>query len=498
MEKKLFLKLIKQNHTIMKAYFLIFGCFYITFCNAQEFETYENGLIYSPEAMERLKGIVGDKNEEFRVCDYNKQYFSIEQTKGRIYQLSEPNIKSLIQDLKNNIPLASFAKKYGVTEKENQLRLLIKQHYTTYKDKKVVGIRERPEGIRMEIDENEWNNSRAGNWVWNISDGKYVQVAYLKDDFSSTVLPSRYNRMIQYSECLIDTTSQIFSKNASQTIWFSEDDVSRSMQEKFMRFIVRKFEKKAPKVRYKKGLSDEEMFARIDSLQKWEKSKKIFVQKELHKNPEFKMLLIQAYKEALVNKNSNDDFEYYVANYISDEEALELKRNRIVVGQCSMDDSPRIHAMNIAQLAGESVNWDIFLRAHLNILNDNFNRVSDGSWAWAARETYIKELESLNIHVSELLLGISLRARNVAEGHYYGSIGRMGRAISESKEVANYMEELQIMIADKKLDDFNRLLMFYLYDNLIYHNDKSVKKEIYKSERQRIIPQLPNYLQKAI
>ena len=74
----------------------------------------------------------------------------------------------------------------------------------------------------------------------------------------------------------------------------------------------------------------------------------------------------------------------------------------------------------------------------------------------------------------------------------------MGRAISESKEITVYLDELPMMVADKKLDDFNRLLMFYLYDNLIYHTDKSEKKESYKSERERIIPLLPEYLQKEV
>lgn len=482
----------------MKTYCLIISFFFISLGSGQEFKTHENGLIYSPEAMERLKGIVGEKNEEFRVCDYNKQYYSIEQTRGKIYQLSDPNVESLVHDLKADIAPASFVKKYGVSANGNNMGLLTKQHYTNYKGEKVVGIREQPDGIRIEIDENEWETSKSGNWVWNVSNRKYVQVAYLRGGFSSTPLSDRYNRMIQYSECLIDTTSQIFAMDASRKIWYGTSDSSRSKQEKFMKFLVRKFGKKAPIVGYKKGLSDEEMFARMDSLQEWEKSKKLFVQQELHKNPEFKKLLGQGYQEALANKNSNDDFEYYVANYLSNEKALELKRNRIVVGGCSMDEAPRIHAMNIAQLAGESVNWDIFLRAHLNILNDNFSRVSDGSWAWEARETYIKELESLNIHVSELLFGIALRASNVAEGHYYGSIGRMGRAISESKEVSVYLNELPMMVADKKLDDFNRLLMFYLYDNLIYHTDKSEKKESYKSERERIIPLLPDYLQKEV
>jgi len=74
-----------------------------------------------------------------------------------------------------------------------------------------------------------------------------------------------------------------------------------------------------------------------------------------------------------------------------------------------MDSSPRYHELSIAELAEETVNWEIFLRSHLDIMNDNFNRMSDGSYAWAGRKTYIKELEILYINVLDLVLGISIR-----------------------------------------------------------------------------------------
>lgn len=98
-----------------------------------------------------------------------------------------------------------------------------------------------------------------------------------------------------------------------------------------------------------------------------------------------------------VNKiRSPVDFEEYVSCYKSPKVALELKRSRIVVGGCSQDMSPRVHAMNIALLSAETINWEIFLRSHLDIMNDNFERMSDGSYAWAGRKTYIKELEVLD------------------------------------------------------------------------------------------------------
>jgi len=482
----------------MKNFSLII-CFYICLnLNAQEFPTYKNGLIYSPTAMEKLKGIVGDKNEEFRVCDFYKEYKSIEQTKGKIFEVEVSNISGLIKDLRSNIPLSSFEKKYDKQLEEDDFFLLTKHDYVDYKEKQMVSIRERPDGQRLEIAFAKWPEFHSKHWFWSNVNDNHFRIVYLERPFANPKIPERYSRMIQYSECLIDTTSQIFTADATRMSWYIEDDSTRIHQEEFMAFITGEYDVKEPKMKYDENMSQEEIMAQYDSLQRWEKAKKGFVSLILSKRPKFKKLLDNAYSEALKNKNSTDEFEYYVAHYLSPSKSLTLKRNRIVVGQCSMDDSPRVHAMNIAQLAGESINWDIFLRSHLNVLNDNVSRVSDGSWAWEGRKTYIKELEELDIEVPDLLFGIALRASNMADGHYFGNIGRLGRAISESKDVKSVEENLSSMIADQSLDDFNRLLMFYLYDNVVYHMDSTKEKYSYKDKRGKAKYLLPSYLSEKI
>lgn len=63
---------------------------------------------------------------------------------------------------------------------------------------------------------------------------------------------------------------------------------------------------------------------------------------------------------------------------------LDEMRSIKVIGGCSQDSSPRDHAVNIALLSAETNNWSVFLKAHLDIMNDRFERVSDGSYAWGA------------------------------------------------------------------------------------------------------------------
>ena len=164
---------------------------------------------------------------------------------------------------------------------------------------------------------------------------------------------------------------------------------------------------------------------------------------------------------------------------------LKEMRNTRVIGGCSQDSRPRKHAINIALLSAETYNWEVFLKAHLDIMNDRFERMSDGSYAWAQRNTYIKELEELNINVADLLLGISLRIENPANNHYYGSIGRIGRALSETNNKSEIETTMLAIVADTELDYYNRLLFYFLFKNYNYHL-KDELAQINNSEKLRL------------
>lgn len=177
---------------------------------------------------------------------------------------------------------------------------------------------------------------------------------------------------------------------------------------------------------------------------------------------------------------------------------LDDMRSIEVIGGCSMDSRPREHAINIALLSAETTNWEVFLKAHLDIMNDRFDRMSDGSYAWAQRKTYIKELEDLDINVTDLLMGISFRMENPASNHYYGSIGRLGRAITESKNRSDFESSILSMIEDKELDDYNRLLAYFLF--LSYNNNLKGKPDQDKNlARLKLsVARLPSYLSEKI
>ncbi len=157
---------------------------------------------------------------------------------------------------------------------------------------------------------------------------------------------------------------------------------------------------------------------------------------------------------------------------------LDEMRSTRVIGGCSQDSRPRSHAMHIALLSAETYNWEVFLKAHLDIMNDHFERVSDGSYAWGERNTYIKELEELNINVPDLIFGILFDIKNPANNHYFGSIGRVGRALSETKNRSEMEQTILSIISDNELDIHNRILFCFLFRNYNYYiKDETVKKE---------------------
>ena len=74
----------------------------------------------------------------------------------------------------------------------------------------------------------------------------------------------------------------------------------------------------------------------------------------------------------------------------------------------------------------------------------------------------------------------------------------MGRALSESQYQAAIENKILDMIRDEKLDDYNRVLMYYLYLNYNYYveNKELQKKNIEKL--QSAVNTLPAYLASKI
>lgn len=174
---------------------------------------------------------------------------------------------------------------------------------------------------------------------------------------------------------------------------------------------------------------------------------------------------------------------------------LDRMRSTKVAGRCGMDTLPREHAIQIALLAAETTNWDVFLMSHLNIMNDRFDRRSDNSITNSLRGTYLKELESLNINVTDLLLGSIFQISNPNNNHYFGNVSRIGRALSETKYRSQVEKAIYEVITDTSVDDYNRFLFYYLFDSYFGYSNENRDKKVSVNKLSVAFKTLPKYFQ---
>jgi len=476
---------------------LLFGI--SSYSQNTEFGQSNNELIYSDTTMKQLKFIVDSLNLKFKACDLNKIYLSKPQAKAHYVSLEGKKAKEVKKDMEANISFDDFIKKYSQAEVEKEL-LVVKFKYKNYKEKNVVEFSSLELNKNYEHEFNFEENLKSydqplkGKWVFrHYQKSEYseesIDAFYFTTDFTQQPMPEIYAKMIQYSDCMVDTTAHVFYEKAHK-----RSARLRNKQPLKSKEFIDYIHKSTNMPDFNEEYNEDNYEIYLKKYQLWDSLRLKRVDSLRIKDKKFDILLKEAIQEVMEKGGSDDEFEEYVGLYYSKKTALELKRNRIVIGGCSQDNSPRIHALNIAKLAAETIHWEIFLRSHLDIMNDRFERVSDGSYAWGKRKTYIKELEILDINVLDLLLGISLRIENPSDNHYYGSIGRIGRALSETNK-SNEMEiKMFEMIADTQLDDYNRILMYYLFLNY-NHNIEDKEKQAENNQKLLVaVKALPTYL----
>lgn len=452
-----------------------------------EFATQSNGLMYSESDMKTLRFIVDSLNLRFKTCDLTKKFYSNPQTKGQAvtFRSETSDLKMIMEELGKNISYHDLLNKYAAFIHSSDSNKLIVQ---SGKDNFLSGS----PGNGYEQIDITWGKSFntniiSGKWIYTYDPSSTyykfntLYCYFFPTGFTSVPIPDKYSSLIQYVDCMIDTSAVLYLVNKGQRRNSADHS---ELYDKINDYINTAMKRK------KSGKDD------------WEhnyiSAKKILYAKENLKDDNyFREIIEEVADECMESKQCNDELESLIGDFVSKEKALTLKRSRRVMGMCSQDDSPRRHAFSIALLAAEAHSWDIFLRAHLDIMNDRFDRMSDGSYAWGGRKTYLKELEELNLNIVDLMLGLTLRAQNVAENHYYGTIWRMGWALTESKEKNIFEEKAIAMMKDEALDEFNRGLVFLLYQSYINRLGEKESKQK-KEELKQNSNTFPSFIQASI
>jgi hypothetical protein len=457
-----------------------------------EFKTYSNGLIYDEHTMHRLGIIVDSLNVRFRSCDLSHPYFSKMQGMGVFVELPS---KKAREQVRKGITLDEFSKLFPDNVKKRIW--VVKSRYENYEGKRIIEYASLPgNGERHEIEVNDnASHDKAKGWIIS-PDG---EEAVWLDGLTSIELPMNYARLVQYVDCMVDTTTEIFFPQAKGRVLQEVSNNSKAAD--FLQWVESLPGKAKPDYPDYEKTDKADIDSLITSYYKrqneWDSLRITNLDKVMARSAYRLSVLMEATDEGIEKGNSDPRLEFYVERYVSKEKALQLKRGRRVVGFCSMDQSPRYHAMSICKLSAETAQWDIFLRSHLDVMNDRFERQSDGSYAWAGRKTYLKELEELDIHAVDLLIGTSLRVENVSENHYWGSINRVGRALSDASDKPALESRLLAMIHDDKLDIYNRLLIAYLFDHYAYNLEDEQEKEVAIKKLKSALLKAPASIQSA-
>jgi hypothetical protein len=344
-----------------------------------------------------------------------------------------PN-KEALRMIEKGILIDEFLKRYSLREKANRV-WVYKFDYTNYNGVNLIRYSELPFGSG-----NQKSISAASHKSNDKTTGWVVDIdnknAVYLEQLKSMELPFEYARLVQYVDCMIDTRS-------------------------------------------------------------WDSLRLIHLDNEMQNSDYWIGILKEAVVNGIATGESDAEIEFYVARYLSKEDALKLMRSRKVMGNCSMDQSPRYHAMNICKLSAETLQWDIFLRSHLDIMNDRFESMSDGNYAWAGRKTYLKELEELDIPAVDLLIGTCIRVINVGDNHYFSSISRVGRGLSDASDKKALEENLLSMIKNEKLDPFNRLLLAYLFNHYSNYLDDHSHRDSNLAQLENAVSAMPEYVKQV-
>ena len=461
--------------------------------NRGEFATNSNGLMYSDADMRQLRFIVDSLNLKFKTCPLNRTFYSCPQ--ARVYYVLFKSKDYDLQEIKKDIDAQTtfdeiIKKHSSFIEILDTSKLLIQTISHNKDSDEYYYLNGSPyngyNGFYWDKKYSKKEEAFVNRWIYDYSgkrrkdDSYTLEARFFPEKLKQIPIPANLGSLIQYVDCMIDTNSVVFLSDKYSGGRFGYDEKEPVSE---ISVIIDYVIKQMGFGEKNKTSLDERQFT--------------FAVKNLKNDNAFKDLVAHTIDDHLAKKISNGQLEDLAQQLGLYDKALLLKRSYKVMGSCSQDISPRLHARDIAILAAQSHGWDIFLRAHLDIMNDRFERVTDGSYAFGDRKTYLKELEELNLNIVDLMIGLTLRADNVAKNHYYNTVWRTGWALTESNEKSRFEELAITLMKNDQLDEFNRGLIFLLFHTyLSYLEEKEQKEKIdwLKSE----INSFPSFLQTSI
>lgn len=190
-----------------------------------EFAKNDNGLIYSDKAITRLRHITDSLNLKFKTCD-NKTFYAVTQQQAVYIEIEGYDAIRLKKDIESGHSFDEIAPLYPDSVIAHKA-IALKEIEKDYKGRDEVTIKLIfPDGDDKSIGftRDEYLKARdfKKGWIYKFYEKTdyndiYIKVCYLKDAFVAPALPEKYARLVQYSECMVDTTTTVYLPDAVNT-----------------------------------------------------------------------------------------------------------------------------------------------------------------------------------------------------------------------------------------------------------------------------------------
>ena len=421
------------------------------------------------------------------------EYWSLPQTVGHFFELKTSDPNPLIQFLQSNPSFEELMEQFSNLQIDRNL-LIIENRFFNYKNSAITELKTfEIRNSRNHLLSNEYGNVEIqGNYHFTVRNDyetkrpEKVYGFFLLEPLKKHAISEKYADWLLYGETLVDVSTPVFFERNSEPQQFliRENSIVDS--------LVSYFETTTQKPQYPQEQAKLDQYYRESDL--WQDRIFHFADSLFHKDPAFRHLLEESLTYAEQEKVSNGYLENFTAQLISKERALNLMRQNQQVGSGSFDTGPENQLRRIAVLAAETHQWQVFIQAFLNIMNDRASRVSDSNIASASRKTYAEELTKLDLDPFKLLLGINFRIAAGGDSHYSGSGDKIAQAFASLPEdyQVRFENELLGILSDPDLDDFNDLHFYNTLMQYQYFMRETERASMIRQMVQELEKKLPN------
>lgn len=422
---------------------------------------------------------------------------SFPQTTANYFELITQNPKAFLVTLEKAKNFEELTELYPGLLIDKDL-LIIKNIYRDYNNALKIDINSFEIGnggdhkITLKYTDSLNNDGLSYLYSSNNYEGKTtIRGFYLRTKFKTTEIPSKYADWVNYNDILIEPEKPIFLPTPK----------SQLNQLKFKKNIFDTlnsyFNNQTSKPKYIYGSEDKVM---RQNMEKWESKHDKFADSLYLKDTKFKELLNSALLYAEKNSVSNESLEKLVLSLFPKETSLKLLRQQQMVGTCSYDDRPLYQLKNIANLSAETSNWSLYIKATLNVLNDNVSRVANSNIASENRKTYVEDLARLDLRLNNLLLGSNLKIADTSKTHYFSDGSKIAQAYANlSKEKQKEFEQaVEDIIKNPAFDAFNKLHFYNTFLNYKHLVKDSLKVIELNHKIKTLIPFLPEAIKSRI